>query len=252
MGDYVTINGVRKGNVHDIEIQKNSVLVTVSLDYDEDLRQDAVFAVSMVDMMGGKKIDINPGTSSIPLDFNKVQNGVFYADIPSVMSFIGSMQNELTSTLQDVKVSLNSLNNYLTDQKLNENIKKSVENLSQLTGKLVAMVDENRASIKKLSSNSVDLTNDAKDFMNKNKVNISNSISEAESVLKNTDSLVASLNSITSDIKSKNNNIGKLFYDQSIYDNLNQSIKQVNELTKLLLDQLKQEGIKIDAKFHLF
>ena len=252
IGDFVAVNGVRKGNVRNIEAQKNDVLVTVSVNGDTDLKRDAVFSVAMIDMMGGKQVEIKPGSSPEPLDYNKIQTGTFNSDIPAVMSFLGSMQDDLISTLKQVKVSLNSLNNYLTDQKLNENIKSSVANISELTGKLNVMIDENRQSIKKLSANSVDITNDAKDFYEKNQNSISASIKEAESVLKKTDSLVTSLNSFTDEIKSKNNTVGKILYDDKLYNDLSQSIKQVNELTKLLLQQLNDKGFKVDAKIHLF
>ena len=252
IGDFVTVNGVRKGNVHDIVEEKNDVLVTVSLNNDTDLRKDARFGLAMLDMMGGKKVEIKPGTSSELLDYTKIQYGSFNSDIPAVMNLVGSMQDDLVATLKQVRVSLNSLNSYLTDQKLNDNIKSSVANISELTGKLNVLIDENRQSIKKLTTNSVDLTNDAKDFYQKNQAGISNSITEAENVLKKTDSLVTSLNGFTSEIKAKNNSIGKILYDEKLYNDLSESIKQVNELTKLLLEQLKDKGFKVDAKIHLF
>jgi phospholipid/cholesterol/gamma-HCH transport system substrate-binding protein len=252
IGDFVTVNGVRKGNVRDVEVQRDNVLVTITLNNDTDLRNDATFGVAMLDLMGGKKIDIKPGLSPVPLDYNKIQNGLFYADIPEVMSFVGSMQDDLITTLKEVKVSLNSLNNYLTDEKLNNNIKSSIANVSQLTEKLNILIDENRQSIKKITSNSVDITNDARDFYQKNQSSISTSITEAESVLKKTDSLVTSLNSFTKEIKDKNNTVGKILYDEKLYNDLNQSITQINELTKILLEQLKNKGFKVDAKIHLF
>lgn len=184
IGDFVTVNEVRKGNVQDIEVQNNEVIVTVSVNNNTDLRRDAVFGVAMLDMMGGKKVDIKPGSLPEPLDFNKIQNGSFYSDIPAVMSFVGSMQDDLITTLKQVKVSLNSLNNYLTDKNLNNNIKSSVENVSLLTEKLNILIDENRQNIKKLTSNSLDITDDAKDFYQKNQGYISSSIKEADDVLK--------------------------------------------------------------------
>ena len=252
IGDFVTVNGVRKGNVRDIVAQKNDVLVTVSINNDTDLRKDAIFGVAMIDMMGGKKVEIRPGSLPEPLDYNKIQSGTFYSDIPAVMSFVGSMQDDLISTLKQVKVSLNSLNNYLTDQKLNNNIKNSIANVSQLTEKLNILIDENSKSLKILTSNSVDITNDAKDFYQKNEGSISTSIKEAENVLKKTDSLVTSLNSFTNEIKAKDNIVGKILYDEKLYDDLNQSMKQINELTKILLEQLKDKGFKVDANIHLF
>jgi phospholipid/cholesterol/gamma-HCH transport system substrate-binding protein len=252
VGDYVTVNGVREGNVADIEIKANQVVVKAIISNDVDLKKDAKFYISMVDLMGGKKIDIKPGISQTPLDYNKIQKGSFNADIPAVMSFVGSMQDDLISTLKDVKVTLNSLNNYLTDKKLNENVKMSIANLTKLTGKLNLMIDENRESIKKLTSNSVELTDEAKNFIKNNQKEISNSIKEASNVLSKTDSLMTKLNEFSDEVKNQKNNVGKILYDKKLYSNLSQSLKQVNELTELLLKQLKKEGIKVDAKIDLF
>jgi len=252
VGDYVTVNGVRKGNVQDIEIKANEVLVKAAISNEVNLRKDAKFYIAMVDLMGGKKIDIKPGVSQSPLDYNKIQQGSFNADIPAVMSLVGSMQDDLISTLKEVKVTLSSLNNYLTDKKLNENVKMSLANLNKLTQKLNLMIDENRSNINKLASNSVELTEDAKNFMKNNQDEISNSIKEASNVLSKTDSLMTKLNEFSNEVKDQQNNLGKIMYDKNLYTNLSQSIKQVDELTKLLLEQLKKEGLKVDAKIHLF
>ena len=252
VGDFVAVNGVRKGNVQDIEIKANEVLVKAAISNDVNLRNDARFYISMVDLMGGKKIDIKPGVSPTPLDYNKIQQGSFNADIPAVMSLVGSMQDDLISTLKEVKVTLSSLNNYLTDKKLNENVKMSVANLNKLTQKLNLMMDENRTNFNKLTSNSVELTEEAKNFIKNNQEEISNSIKEASNVLSKTDSLMIKLNDFSNEVKDQQNNLGKIMYDKNLYTNLSQSIKQVNELTKLLLEQLKKEGLKVDAKIHLF
>ncbi len=252
VGDYVSVNGVREGNVEDIQIDNNSVIVTARISNNLDLRKDAVFGLAMTDLMGGKKIDIKPGTSPEPLDYKAVQKGVFYYDIPSVMAFVGSMQDDLIQTLKGVKVTLNSLNSYLTDKKMNEDIKSSLANLNQLTEKLNAITEENKSNINKLINNSVKLTSDAKDLISTNKNDITSTITEAKNVLQKTDSLVTKLNNFTDEIKSKNNNIGKIVYDDKLYDDLNKSIKQVNELTKILIEQLTNKGFKVDAHLHLF
>ena len=252
VGDYVSVNGVREGNVEDIKVENNGVLVTARISKNLDLRKDAVFGLTMTDLMGGKMIDIKPGTSLKPLDYNAIQHGVFYYDIPSVMAFVGSMQDDLISTLKGVKVTLNSLNNYLTDKKMNEDIKTSLANLSELTGRLNSITEENKSNIKKLMDNSVRITSDAKDLISENKNNITETVAEAKSVLEKTDSLVIKLNNFTDEIKSKNNNISKILYDEKLYSDLSQSIKQVKELTKILIEQLTNKGFKVDAHLHLF
>ena len=111
IGDNVTVNGVRKGYVKGMQIKNNQVFVLLSLDKDVNLSKDASFAVAMLDLMGGKRIEIQPGNSTEPFDYNTVHKGKFFADIPYVMSMVGNMQEDIAGSLKDIKVTLKSLNN---------------------------------------------------------------------------------------------------------------------------------------------
>lgn len=127
IGDQATVNGLRKGYVDDMKVEPNNVLVEISLDNDVILKEDATFAISMLDLMGGKKIEIFPGNSSQVYDLSKVSEGLFYADIPSVLSLLGSMQDDFVTVLKDVKLSLSSVNKYLTDEKLSSDVKNQYQ-----------------------------------------------------------------------------------------------------------------------------
>jgi len=247
IGDPVTVNGVRKGFVEDLKIDGENVIVTLNVDNNIHLKEDARFAVSMLDLMGGKKVEISPGTSPNEIDYTKIQEGLFYADVPQVMSMVGAFQEDFTSAISDIKITLTSLNNYLTDQQLNQDIKSSMSNLSEVTKKLNILIDENQNSLKQLTSNSAELTEEAKKFLETNKEKMNASIDELQSVLKNTDNLIVKLNKFTDEMNAKQNNLGKIIYDEKIYEDLTQSLKQLNELTKLMLQQLKEDGLKIDA-----
>ena len=247
IGDEVTVNGVRKGNVEEIKVDDQSVIVKISLDNDVKLKEDAKFGISMLDLMGGKKVEILPGTSANFLDISKVQKGIFNADIPAVMTLVGSMQNDITQAVKDINVTLSSLNKYLTDQKMQKDVKQSMSNLNALTSKINIMIDENRESVKKLTSNTVDLTDEAKSFITENKTNIKASIDKLNDVLTKTDSLLSKTNLLVDETKNQKNNLGKLLYDENTYKNLNETLNQVNELTKIILKQIQDDGIKVDA-----
>ncbi len=252
IGDPVTINGVRKGNVDDFKIESDDVIVRVKLESDVKLKEDASFEISMLDLMGGKKINISPGESTQPIDFNKIQQGEFQADIPMVMSMLGKMQGDLNGTIKDVRVTLSSLNNYLTDQKLNENIKVTAANLKDLTIKMNTLIDRNQEDLKKITSNTAEITSDAKDLIRNNKESIQSSISDLKSILGKSDSLLTKLNSLADETTARKNNIGKLLYDEDLYNNLNGTLKDVKELTKIILEQLKGDGLNVDANVDLF
>jgi phospholipid/cholesterol/gamma-HCH transport system substrate-binding protein len=252
IGNYVTVNGVRKGYVEDFNISGDYVFVKLRINNDVKLKKDARFSVAMLDLMGGKKIDVRPGYSNEALDFNKVQSGDFYADIPTVMAMIGNVQDDLVSAIKDVNITLKSVNSYLTDDQLSKNIKSSAANLSELSSKINLMLDENRSNIKVLTANAVDLTKDAKDFLNTNKDGINNSVKDLQALLKKTDTLLTNVNRFSDQLNDKDNNLNKLLHDKEMYNNLTQSVKQLKDLTNMLIEQLKNEGIKVDANIDLF
>ncbi len=252
IGDYVMVNGVREGHVADIKAGDNDVLVKLALNNEVTLKKDATFAISMLDLMGGKKVDISPGTSAESLNYDKIQKGIYYADIPKVMSLVGSMQGDLIASMKDIRVTLTSLNKYLTDQKLNTDIKSSVENLNVILKKLNLMIDENHSNIKKLAENSVELTDQAKQFIDKNKSDMSSSIKELSKVLLVTDTLLTKVKSFGKETQNKQNNLGKILYDKNLSENLVQTVNRLNKITKLLLNQLQEKGIKVDAHIKLF
>lgn len=247
IGDQVTVNGMRKGFVKEMIVQPNDVLVVLSIENDVQLKSDATFAISMLDLMGGKKVEVFPGTSNTAFNNNKISNGVFYADIPSVMSLFGSVQDDLVTVLKDVKISLHSMNNYLTDEKLNSDVKKSLSNLSALTDKLNLMLTENRNDIRSLTKNAVELTETSNKLLSDNQENINRLFIDLKKVTEKSDTLISNLNNLTTETLNQNNNVGKLLYDENLIGDLKKTLKQINELTSILVDQLKNDGINVDA-----
>ena len=247
VGDQVTVNGMRKGFVQDMEVGPNNVLVELSIEKDIVLKEDATFAVSMLDLMGGKKVEVFPGKSEKDFDKTKIAQGTFYSDIPSAMSLFGSVQDDLVTVLKDVKISLSSLNKIVSDDKFNEDLKKSLSNLVLLTDKINAMLNENRNEIKTLTANAVELSEKTNKLLTDNADNINILFSDLKSLVKKSDELLTDLNTLTSETINQQNNIGKLLYDKEIFKKLNTTLERIDELTSILIDQLKNEGINVDA-----
>lgn len=252
IGDNVTVNGVRKGFIEEITVKEDKVFVKASLDNSVDLREDASFALTMMDLMGAKKIEITPGRSKNKLDFSRVYKGDYYTDIPAAMALVGKVQDDLMGIIKNVQKTLVSIDKYLSDEKLNKDIKTSIENLTEISQKLNVILDENRNSIKQVSKNSADLTADAKEFIKNNKDDIHNSIELAQSSLKKTDELIGKLNTLIDETNAQKNNAGKFLNNENLYKDVNETLQQVKDLTKVLNEQLNGKGLNINAKIKLF
>ena len=250
VGDPVTINGVRKGYVDEITIQGSKVKTLLSLEEDVVLKNDSKFSVMMLDLMGGKKVEINPGIGSADLDLSIVQHGEFVGDIASAMAMLGTVQNDLVNVIQEVKISLSTLNKTLTDQKFNADLKTSVSNLTLLTDNLNKLVLNNKEEINQLLKSGTELTKNANDFLKTNRDSISQTISSINNVLKVSKDLLVKVNDFMDKTDKNQNNLGKILNDPDLMNDLKTTIQQAKELIKILVDQLKSKGVEVNA--HIF
>jgi phospholipid/cholesterol/gamma-HCH transport system substrate-binding protein len=252
VGDQVTINGVRKGFVGSVNNIEQKVLVSLSLDKDSELYSDAIFGIIMLDLMGGKKVEIKPGKSNQKLDYTKTHDGIFYADIPEMVSMLGSLDDQLPEIMNEIKISLNSLNSYLTDQKMSSEIKSTISNLSDISILMKRLIDDNKRNFDLIAKNSAEITTDAKELIKTNKESVNSSVEKLNLVLIKTDSLLTSLNYLISETQNKQNNAGKILYDENLIKDLNITLKNIKELTDIALDQMQKNGLKVETKIKLF
>ncbi len=250
VGDPVTINGVREGYVDEIKIQGNKVNTLLSLPSEVNLKEDAKFSVMMLDLMGGKKVEINPGNSTRELDISRPHQGIFDGDIATAMAMLGTVQNDLVDVIKEVKISLTTLNRTLTDKEFNSGIKRSVSNLTTLTENLNKLVLNNKEEINKLLKSGVELTKNANDFLKTNRDSISVTISSINSVLQVSKELLVKVNDFMNKTDKGQNNLGIMLNDSDLMKDLKTTIQQTKELTKILVEQLKSKGVEVNA--HIF
>ncbi len=250
VGDPVMINGVRKGYVDDIKLDGNIVTTKLNLDGDIVLKEDAKFSVMMLDLMGGKKVEVYPGISANSINYKKIQQGEFVGDVATSMAMLGSVQNDLVEVIRQVKISLNAVNQTLTDQKFNRDLKTSVANLSEVTENLNLLLKNNSGEINKILKSGNELTKNINDFLKTNRDSISATISSIHDVLVTSKDLLLKVNSFMDKTNSGQNNLGKFLNDPDLMNDLKTTITQVKDLTKILVEQLKSKGVEVNA--HIF
>lgn len=247
VGDGVFINGVKKGIVENIQVSGFSILVKVSFQEKVDLRKDSKFSVMMLDLMGGKKVEVSPGLSEELLDFSETQTGKFAGDISTTMAALGSVQDELVSIVKDVKVSLNTINEFLTDTEVKDDVKTTIKSIKVLINNVNQLVNENKKNFNTLLSNSNDLVVKTGSFIDSNEPKLKSTLNNLNKLLFSADSLVSNFNYLAEETKAKKNNIGKILYDDETYDKLKVTIDKLNEMINLLNEQLKGDGLNVDV-----
>lgn len=247
IGNNVTVNGVRKGHVKDFVIQGSNVIVTLSINSEVDMRKDAKFSLESTDLMGGRKIEVNPGTSDQDIDLSELQQGTYISDIAGMISLFSDIQDKIGIIANESVKTLKGINSLLDDENFIVGIKTSVANLNNLTAKLDKVLTENQENIKEITENTKSITSDTKVFIQQNKENITQSLNNLNIVLTKSDSLITSLNFLAQQTATGGNNLGKILYDDSLYYDLTNSIKTLKELSTIILEQLNSDGFKVDA-----
>jgi len=247
IGNNVTVNGVRKGHVKDFFIQGSSVIVTLSISNDIQLKKDAQFSLESTDLMGGRKIEVNPGNSDEELDLSEIQQGNYISDIAGMISLFSDIQDKISIIANESVKTLRGINSLLEDEAFIQGLRTSIVNLNNVTTKLDRVLTENQQNIKEIAENTKEITTDTKVLIKENKENIERSIVNLNTVLLKSDSLLTSLNYLTQETVTGGNNLGKILYDDSLYFNLLQSMQLIKELSKVILDQIQTDGIKVDA-----
>ncbi len=247
IGDPVAVLGVAKGGVEKMVIYQGEVLVTFNLSSDVILKEDASFTVKNIGLMGERYIEVEPGHSQILLDLSKLQKGFFDSGIPEVMGMMGEMITEirrLTSNLQGT----------FGTAWAEESIKKSIENMRRLSEDLSSLLAQNKKKIGKTvnnlhyaSSELKKMVDDNKEKLNSTVDNFASASERFKNITEVLDSLSFSLKILSEKIERGEGTLGKLINDKSLYEELKNTTKSVDELVKDI-----KKNPKRYFKFELF
>ncbi|NUN08565.1 MAG: MCE family protein [Ignavibacteriaceae bacterium] len=251
-GDQVTINGVRKGYVSEIVPKGKSVYLRLSLDSDSDLRSDARFEIIMLDLMGGKKVEVFPGVASEKINPKTVYNGNFIADIPTVMNYAGSLTSDLPVMVENVNKILNSVRVLLEDEQQKQDLKMALSNLQILTSDLKVFVSENKSKFESLLNSSQKITGEVNNILQTNRSNIDSTLMVSLNAVRKLDEILSRVDKFITQTERKENNAGKLLYDEAMLNELKETMKSVDKLVKVLNEQLTNDGVKVKADLDIF
>jgi phospholipid/cholesterol/gamma-HCH transport system substrate-binding protein len=245
--DIVTVNGVKKGYVENISLKNNISYVKIKIENDVELTQGTKYYVMMLDLMGGKKIEIIPGNSNIPINFNEIQQGEFSGDVATAMAFVGNLQQDVNSLLEKLNLTLDNLNNSVLNKRFTDRAENLLSDANSLIRNLNVVLKENEKSIKELITNANSTIENTNQLLGRNESNIDSLLTNINVTVRKSNKLISNLDSLAKETIEKKNNIGKLLYDENLMNDLKETLKSVKELTGILVEQMKKKGIKVDA-----
>lgn len=234
----VTINGVDVGKVTGINFNKNpdkrgQLIVEFSITRDIQFSKNSIAKIYSASLMGGKSLAVVPsykGENAKPGDYLK---GEIESDI---FSSISKKLNPLQAKLENIIVKADSLMgnlNNIIDTKTRLNIKQSIAQLNAtLTNfhtaskNLSLLVSDNKEKLDKTFSNAALITSNFEKLSDTLvKANLGQTVKKLQTTITN-------LNGVLGQINSGKGTLGKLVKDESLYSNLTNASKELEELLR--------------------
>ncbi|MEE9553416.1 MAG: MlaD family protein [candidate division Zixibacteria bacterium] len=233
IGDPVSVLGVKKGEVQEIEISGNNVLVSFNLTKDVKLKSDVKFTVMNIGLMGERFINIEPGVSSEPLDLSFPVHGFYDTGIPEVMGMMGAAIDEIRHLVAVLEGTVGT-------PAATTSIKNIINNLEVVSTEMRAMTLNNKdkmsQAIDDLAASSATLRKFA-DSNEQKMQGIVDNMSEASSdfavIAGRLDTLSGSINRLVADLERGKGTLGKTLQDDQLYEKL---LKSISDLDTLVTD----------------
>lgn len=240
-GDIVTVNGVKSGSVESVVVDGASVLVRVQLHDDVRLTRDVSARIQMLELMGGKKVEILQGRSAEMYDVHTILVGSVDPDISGALGMVGDLKNDVGSIGTNAATLLENLNALLGDKQFQASVKGTFVHLNETMTELRDMIAENRSNTKRITENIARLTLQLDSMLTEFRPEVRATLDKTRGTLMQTDSVFSEMKFLLRDIRERNGFLHTALYDSTFAMRVDSMMGRVNKVLETLLDN----GVKV-------
>jgi phospholipid/cholesterol/gamma-HCH transport system substrate-binding protein len=251
----ITVNGFPVGRVKALKLlqeQGNKVLVTLEIN-DDILIGDSTKAMISKDLLGSLSVVLTFGNNT---KVYKDGDTITAFSSPSLMSVIEAKVTPIAEKLDTTLVRFNNLIN----EDMRVKLYGTVSNLEKMSGQLNTMLKANDTNIQgmtnnlnQLTANLVETEKQLKPILTKFSA-LADSLNDMElkQTVANANKMLVQMNAITTKLNSTDGTMGKFINDPTFYNNLNQTMMDLDTILVHFQDNpryyLKPFGTKAKKK----
>lgn len=254
----VVVNGVKRGFVNRIQNDKGSVLVEASIDNIDDLRKDVSARISMLEVTGGKKIEVFPGKFDQKFDPNFEIPGETSADIPELVIYMGELFDKTKILISRLDTTLASANQLIGDRNFIRDAKLLFENANQILNTTREIFETNQENIKQTLKDFRLIVSNLKKDYSKYEPRLDNLtdqldqisqrtnklLTSADSSLRRVDSVLSQINSLLNEVKNGDGIANRLIYDKEFSMQLDSALTQISEFIGII----RKHGVNVNLR----
>ena len=247
LDDPVKVNGVKMGKVEDISLAGHRVVVRIRLRTDVKIPKDSEIRVQNIGIMGERQIGMILGDAESYWAPGDTINGQFDAGIAEALGLAGEVCDSTNVLLESVKEALNGT---IANPDFQERFKTLLTKAESLEDRLMTMVNTTDPQIKKSLNGLNEVMGKVETLVDGVKPPMDNLFANADKVVGNADHLVSELEGVTkhldeliAKVQSKDNTVGILLSDRALHDDLVKTIHSADSLFRVIL----HDGLDINV-----
>ncbi|HEX3010369.1 MAG TPA: MlaD family protein [Bacteroidales bacterium] len=233
----VSANGYTIGRVSDIQFvhgQINRIIVEVSIDRQFNIPSNSIVEIYSTDFMGSKAINMMLGHSNVFAHENDTLPGKFDGDISVLVTKkLLPLKEKGERLIESIDSVMLIIKNTFTPE-TQDNIRRGVASLEKI-------IVTQREKVAVIMDNLQDITNNLKQSNGQvtNTINNLSSFSDSlaqsniKTAIRNANSVISETNLLMQKINQNQGSVGKLINEDSIYNSLESTLK---DLDNLLID----------------
>ena len=207
-GDTVTLAGMKVGRVEDFNIKNNKIQVSLWIRKETVLRQNSIFSINDVSLMGGKYVGITMGTvDSLILRPGSIVDGKDAYQLDQLFTKAGEISDSIEKLVSKIEKGEGTAGKLLTDEELYKNTAEFMKSAKETSDKAQKIIDEFQG--------------------------IGTEVKET----------VGTIKKIVKKIGKGEGTVGKLIYDEELYNETKKTIKSaktVSDDAKDVLGKMKE------------
>ena len=142
-GDTVTLAGMKVGRVEDFDIRDNKIQVSLWIKKETTLRQNSIFSINDVSLMGGKYVGITMGTAdSLVLRPGSIVDGKDSYQLDQLFTKAGEISDSIGKLVEQIEKGQGTAGKLLTDEELYKNTSEFMRSAKETSDKAQKIIDE--------------------------------------------------------------------------------------------------------------
>lgn len=242
----VYIKGYKAGKVSEVayDAEKEDFVVTCSISKEFRIPSDSKMTIYSVDIMGGKGIRIDLGSSDTPAEDGSMLVPAFEAGLmDGLAEGIAPLLEKVNSTMDSLAVTVSGVNRMLSEEN-QKNISNTLAHLDRTMANLNALsasVQGKSGEIESVIDNMSGLSAKLGDIASQVDTTLSGVNTFVDTInASDIDGLLSSVRNLLENINDPDGTVGQLINNDSIYNSVDSLLSDIDELVRKIQENPKK------------